>query len=127
MKKEIIIGGLLVVGVIGFLLYARNDFKQESTEVQEVTKEITTEESNNTYTMEQVSLKDSQDECWVVVNSKVYDVTSIIETHPGGTKPIINNCGKEATQVFETQGGNGEHSQEAKNTLETLLVGELNE
>lgn len=42
--------------------------------------------------------------CWIIINGKVYDVTSYIPVHPGGTSTIINQCGKDATNAFNTKG-----------------------
>lgn len=39
------------------------------------------------------------DDCWTLVNGRVYDVTNYIPYHPGGKK-IMLGAGKDATQLF---------------------------
>ena len=56
--------------------------------------------SNKTYTMDQVKLHNKLDDCWVVVNGDVLDVTDFISDHPGGKQAIIMFAGKNATEEF---------------------------
>lgn len=37
---------------------------------------------------------------WVVINSEIYDLTSFLDTHPGGSKIILANAGKDVTDLF---------------------------
>ncbi|SNX83136.1 probable cytochrome b5 [Melanopsichium pennsylvanicum] len=47
----------------------------------------------------------SEDSAWVVVDGKVYDVTSFLDDHPGGKKILLKNCGKDASESFWTYHG----------------------
>ncbi|KAI9139907.1 FAD binding domain-containing protein, partial [Paraphysoderma sedebokerense] len=40
------------------------------------------------------------DDCWVVVNGQVLDVTKFLAEHPGGDKAILIYAGKDATEEF---------------------------
>lgn len=60
---------------------------------------------------------------WVAIHGKVYNVTQFIDEHPGGDEVIISEGGKDATEAFEDVG----HSDEARELLAGLLVGELQE
>ncbi|MBS1196380.1 MAG: cytochrome b5 [Proteobacteria bacterium] len=82
-------------------------------------------EPQKAYTLEEVAKHNQRADCWFVVNDKVYDVTKVIPNHGGGEKPILNNCGKEATKAFETQGGHGKHSAKARGFLDGTQVGIL--
>ncbi|ODV83364.1 hypothetical protein CANARDRAFT_203293 [[Candida] arabinofermentans NRRL YB-2248] len=44
---------------------------------------------------------DQRDDCWVVINGKVYDMTDFLSNHPGGSRVILRNAGKDATKIFE--------------------------
>lgn len=72
------------------------------------------------YTMRQVSKHATDETCWIVVNGKVYDVTSYIDDHPGGAESILLNAGVDCTEEFM-----GVHSQEAKELLEKFVIGKV--
>ena len=57
------------------------------------------------YTLDQVKAHASASSCWTIVRSTVYDVTSWINQHPGGSGAILQMCGKDATAAFEDQHG----------------------
>jgi cytochrome b involved in lipid metabolism len=61
-------------------------------------------------------------DCWTVVNSNVYDLTSYIARHPGGASVLTVICGKDGTQAFT-----GQHAgaQKPNADLSSLLVGPL--
>ena len=41
-------------------------------------------------------------DCWIILESKVYDVTLYLAYHPGGKKSILEFAGKDATDAFAT-------------------------
>ncbi|KAG6902769.1 hypothetical protein C0995_011917 [Termitomyces sp. Mi166 len=43
----------------------------------------------------------SRGSCWIIVHSKVYDVTEFLDEHPGGSKIILKYAGKDATEAYE--------------------------
>ena len=65
----------------------------------------TPEESDNGYTLAQVSERNSAAECWVAIDGGVYDLTQWIRSHPGGSGAILNLCGKDGTASFTSQHG----------------------
>lgn len=79
-------------------------------------------------TSDEVSLHSTPDNCWMIVENKVYDVTAFIATqkHPGGDA-IIEGCGKEATELFMTRpmGSGTAHSNKAQEMLQQYYLGEL--
>nr|POF17705.1 cytochrome b2, mitochondrial [Quercus suber] len=54
-----------------------------------------------TYTYDEVQQHRSQDSCWVVLYGNVYDVTSFLPSHPGGSKIILTLAGTDATQEYD--------------------------
>jgi len=54
-----------------------------------------------TYTMDGVKKHNKEDDCWVVVDNKVYDVTHFLDEHPGGKKILLQKGGTDATEEFE--------------------------
>ena len=81
---------------------------------------------SKTYTVEEVSSHSSENDCWIVIHGKVYDVTSFISQHPGGNA-ILQGCGKDATELFETRpmGSGTPHSEDAREKLPYYYIGEL--
>ncbi len=57
-------------------------------------------EADMTYTLDDVAKHASETDCWMVVDGKVYNVTSGIDTHPGGPQ-ILQGCGKDATEMYK--------------------------
>merc|ERR1712232_566565 len=51
-------------------------------------------------TMEEVEKHNSRNDCWIVLNGSVLDVTAFLAEHPGGEHVILEKAGKDATKVF---------------------------
>lgn len=43
----------------------------------------------------------SQNDCWIAINGKVYDFTDFIPNHPGGVPPLVNHAGYDGTKLYE--------------------------
>lgn len=57
------------------------------------------------YTLTDVKLHNTKANCWTVVDGSVYDVTSWISQHPGGSVVIASMCGVDASSAFSGQHG----------------------
>jgi len=79
------------------------------------------------FTSGEVSKHDTYDDCWLIINNSVYDVTDFLGQHPGGAGEIIPHCGKESTQAFATQdrGPGSSHSTQATDMLSAYLIGKI--
>ena len=53
------------------------------------------------YTIEEVSLHNSEDDIWIAINGFVYDVTYFLDEHPGGKSMLLTVAGTDATDFFE--------------------------
>lgn len=73
------------------------------------------------YSLEQVSWHDRQDDCWIVLNDRVYNVTKLVDSHPGGFDVIMEYAGRDATLAFRSVG----HSLDAIEQVDEFLVGIL--
>jgi cytochrome b involved in lipid metabolism len=117
MKRELLISILLGVvgaGAIGFFL------------LQKPSSGISTpNQGKNVVSVTEVSKHATEQDCWVIVNNNVYDVTSFIPNHSGGPQAIIPFCGKDAKQAFDTRNGRGPHPGRALEFLQSMLVGTI--
>jgi nitrate reductase (NAD(P)H) len=55
------------------------------------------------FTREEIEKHDTNSDCWIVVDGKVYDATSVLAWHPGGKAAITSHAGKvhqETTDEF---------------------------
>ncbi|CAN7101797.1 hypothetical protein BRARA_F02980 [Brassica rapa] len=73
------------------------------------------------FTLAEVSQHTSNQDCWIVIDGKVYDVTKFLDDHPGGDEVILTSTGKDATDDFEDVG----HSSTAKAMLDEYYVGDI--
>jgi cytochrome b involved in lipid metabolism len=141
MKKIIIsVLGLLIVGAGAFYVY---EMKEESemntfvneTEMQKVnpTEVVNTETNVSTsntsvvapvksFSLAQVAEHNRKEDCWMVINDSVIDVTSFISKHPGGDK-IIKGCGIDATGYFNKVGAHMKGI--AQTIVNKLTIGKL--
>lgn len=94
----------------------------------EVVADTTTEAAPeaNTYTLAQVSQHATPEDCWLVIDGKVYDVSGFGEKHGGG-EAVYQGCGIDATELFETRpmGSGTPHSDKARSFLPNFEIGTL--
>jgi cytochrome b involved in lipid metabolism len=141
MKKALIIIAIIAVfGVVGFIAFSGGDDasnNQTTNQSQNTPKESTNdpeqpEGNSKTFTVEEVEKHNNKENCWTIINSKVYDLTSFISQHPGRDE-ILRACGKDGTSLFKTRttdegekvGSGTPHSSSAESTLKGLQIGTL--
>jgi len=73
-------------------------------------------------TSSEIKKHNSRDDCWSIVNGKVYNLTSFVQQHPGGIELISSICGIDGTAAFSSQHGS---SAKPNNALAGLLLGSL--
>lgn len=91
-------------------------------------------QQQKTFTPEEVAKHSSKDDCWAIISGNVYDLTSYINRHPGGSE-ILRACGIDATTLFSSRqtedgmsvGSGSPHSQYATEQLEKLQIGKIKE
>lgn len=99
------------------------------TEEKTTIKEVTTDKNNQpntsatvaatkSFVLADVSKHNTGADCWLILDNKVYDVTSFIGKHPGG-EAILKGCGKDATRMFSR------HPESAKAMKEQFYIGDF--
>ncbi|CAA6667353.1 unnamed protein product [Spirodela intermedia] len=73
------------------------------------------------FSPQETSQHDTREDCWIIVDGKVYDVTEYLDDHPGGDDIIVSVAGKDATEEFEDAG----HSKTARELMKSFCVGEV--
>lgn len=51
-------------------------------------------------TMDEVAKHNKEEDAWVVIRGKVFNITPYLDFHPGGRDEIMRGAGKDATQLF---------------------------
>ncbi len=77
------------------------------------------------YTLSEVSAHNKREDCWLVVEGKVYDVTGYIASgmHKG-KDAILMGCGKDATELYNNRpNGSGAHSKIAREIMAKFAIG----
>lgn len=142
MKKAVLVM-LIVFGVVSLSILI-GSFLANQSEEEQISNQTTNSQSptatetqtiqNNTsqttdngvtFTTAQVAEHATSSDCWIIIDNGVYNVTNYLSQHPGGASRITPFCGKDATQAFQTQGGEGSHSSTAQSLKENYLIGQL--
>lgn len=120
---------VLTVSVLTAGLVFYQDNKTTMPTVNNTAAGTTTEsgQTKTSLTMTEVSKHNSSNDCWQVINNKVYDLTSFLNAHPGGVETMTPYCGKDSTEAYATKDRNPgrDHSSYAKNLLDNYYVGDL--
>jgi len=73
----------------------------------------------------EIATHNTPQDCWIIVNNMVYDVTEYIVNHPAGAKTITDTCGAESTAAFDNIKDGRGHSPSANRLLADYLLGPL--
>lgn len=94
-----------------------------------VTDESDTEAAANiVLSTEVVASHNTSSDCWTIIHDQIYDITSYVPYHPGGTDTIIEACGTDSTTAFDTKGGRGRpHLASTQDILAQYRIGGLGE
>ena len=52
-------------------------------------------------TLEELRGHSTDDDCWIAIHGKVYDLTDFAEEHPAGPESILKLAGQDGTEAFE--------------------------
>jgi cytochrome b involved in lipid metabolism len=52
------------------------------------------------YTVAELAAHNTEEDCWLAVDGKVYDVSGFLRSHPGGIRIVLPYAGTDATEIF---------------------------
>lgn len=76
----------------------------------------------NSYSLSEVALHNNPQDCWTAISGNVYNLTSFINGHPGGSRTIISLCGINGTNAFLNQ---HQGQRRPASELNNLFIGTL--
>lgn len=76
------------------------------------------------YTQEDLAAHSTAENCWILRDGRVYDVTKFLADHPGGDDLILNFGGRDVGAIMKDPEEH-EHSDSAYDMLEEFLIGRL--
>ena len=79
--------------------------------------------TKTSYSATEVAAHKTASDCWSIVNGNVYNLTSWISQHPGGSRAIISMCGIDASAAYGDQHGN---KRRPANELAGFIIGSQN-
>jgi Cytochrome b5-like Heme/Steroid binding domain len=138
----IVLGIVLVGGLVAFFVIPKNSTtlgSQTSSQISANTdKDIqpvpkgsaqtqsTTPSTNMVkMTAADVATHNSESSCYVSYQKEVYDLTSFINRHDGGSEAILNNCGKNIDSLSAVHPGGNFSSPKVQKAIKSLVVGDL--
>lgn len=138
-SPKLIIGiaviAVLIIGTIAIVATSNKSDQYSSEPLTSAVHETTNPESQSStatpsptnsgtkaYSMADISTHNSQADCYTTIGGKVYNLTSWISKHPGGSRAILSICGKDGTAAFTSQHG-GQARPERE--LASFYIGDL--
>jgi fatty acid desaturase len=76
------------------------------------------------YSKAEVLKHNKKDDCWIIIDNSVFDITDFLSKHPGGSDILMSRAGEDATTYFITKHGLDNN---IKERLNKFKVGELYE
>lgn len=77
------------------------------------------------YSQAVVADHNSRDDCWMIIDGMVYDISTYLPEHPSAPEMVIAWCGREATNAYHTKTIGRPHSSRAGQILSGYHIGRL--
>lgn len=124
-KRELIFG-LASIFILSVLIAFSVVRYRRQTASLSTTSSTVSIDPNTILNSSEISKHNNSNDCWIIIENKVYAVSDFLARHPGGGGLITPYCGKDATQPFLSKGGRGAHSATALRLLGLIYIGDVN-
>ncbi len=134
---------VLIIAVGAFLIFGSNetnapsvtptnDFSEQQQPQSNTSGENNASTTEEKLTADIVATHSTADDCWTIIDGKVYDITPYISSHPGGNE-IVKACGRDGSSLFNQRtdengnpvGSGQPHSSRGQSTLEEFYIGDI--
>ena len=88
--------GTAAVIACSLLYFASRSWRRPSAPIQ---PSVLAEVPQKQYTAKEVALHNREDDCWLIIDGKVFDVTPFVDAHPGGSA-IYAHAGQDVSKGF---------------------------
>jgi DNA-binding beta-propeller fold protein YncE/cytochrome b involved in lipid metabolism len=110
--KRSVLAALFLALIFAGAWYAKAD---RIIKPAEIGKRITTELVGTTYTLDDVALHNNTEDCWLIIDKKVFNATEASRLHPA-----MFNCGKDVSDNYHKNHGEG-----IRDKMMKYYIGEL--
>jgi len=110
--KQSVLAALFLALIFAGAWYAKAD---RIIKPAEIGKRITTELVGTTYTLDDVALHNNTEDCWLIIDKKVFNATEASRLHPA-----MFNCGKDVSDNYHKNHGEG-----IRDKMMKYYIGEL--
>jgi cytochrome b involved in lipid metabolism len=122
----VVVTAVLVAGLVFYQNNYINNPNQTANNINPINTNTGT--SSITLDIAEVSKHNNINDCYMLIDNKVYNITSYFGSHPGGDRTMVPYCGKDSTQGYDTKGNRGNsHSSYAASLLTSYYIGDLNQ
>ncbi|MDO8507306.1 MAG: cytochrome b5 domain-containing protein [bacterium] len=120
-------GALAVLGVLYFVQPPQAKNSAAKSQNSSASQPATSASPAQTLTLVEISKHNSQSDCWMIIDNKVYNLTSYCMMHPGGGSGITSYCGADGTNAFNTKDKSNpkSHSSYATGLLDSYYIGDV--
>jgi len=124
-KVTILFGWAILFIIFIYFYFAQNFSTNKYTGKTNLISSSTSDQVSINLSLSEISKHNKNVDCWLIINNKVYDISSYLNIHPGGASTITAYCGKDGTKGFADKDRGTPHSNRADSLLNNYYLGDV--